>query len=76
MLDVDCPLVAAWPCSWPQTVGRARSRLLSGKELLKWYETGHLNFLHRGLSIARINAYSIAHRARAALAAKENTGLG
>jgi hypothetical protein len=41
---------------------------LSGNELLKWYETGHLNVLHRGLSIARINAYSIAHRAIAALA--------
>jgi hypothetical protein len=41
---------------------------LSDKELLKWSETRHLNVRHRGLSIARFNAYSIAHRATAALA--------
>lgn len=41
---------------------------MSGKELLGWHETGHLNVLHRGLSNARIRAHSIAHRAIATLA--------
>ena len=67
MLDAGQRALSRWPCTWPLTLAHRRSRVLPGKQLLKWHETGSCIDPHQGLAIACIDAHSIAHRTVATL---------